>query len=146
MISPCSSMSGRWRGNKPWSIPGEDYPSGGAATTMLDIYRVVHTAHRPDCTGHLHFKSQTLTRPCALSMLATTILFSHLNPPGSPNLLRAIADYNAIGYFALIQPIFAKDGSTDPTFDRCHQGSVRCVAAVIPLLLKYPRVQARSTP
>ena len=26
-------------GNKPWSIPGEDYPSGGAVTTMLDIYK-----------------------------------------------------------------------------------------------------------
>ena len=55
---------------------------------------------------------------------------------GSPNLLRGIAKYNAIGYFAWIRPVIAEDGSIDP-MSKMTSDIIRCVASVIPLLLKY---------
>ena len=122
-------------GNKPWSIPGEDYPSGGAATTMLDIYKWF-TPHIDLIAPDIYILNpRCYEAMCAAYARDDNPLFTP-ESPGSPNLLRAIADYNAIGYFALIQPIFAEDGSIDPTL-QMSSDIVRCVAAVIPLLLKY---------
>jgi hypothetical protein len=53
------------------------------------------------------------------------------------NMFRAIADYNSLGdFFFGVERILAQDGSVRPE-NQIVVDSVRCTAAVIPLLLKY---------
>ena len=53
-----------------------------------------------------------------------------------PHKLRAIAEYNAIGYFGEIRTLLGKDGNADPESET-QRNICQCIAAVIPLLLKY---------
>jgi len=53
-----------------------------------------------------------------------------------PHKLRAIAEYNAIGYFGEIRTLLGKDGNADPESET-QRNICQCISAVIPLLLKY---------
>ena len=123
-------MEQRW-----WPIPGEAYPSGGAVSKILDIYKwftphvdlIAPDNYQLDSRG-FEFISATYSRDDNPLFVPESV--------GSPNLLRAIADYNAIGYFAWIQPVVAEDGSVDPQA-QLTSDIIRSVSAAIPLLLKY---------
>ena len=120
--------------NSLWTLPGEIYPSGGAVSKVLDIYKWF--------TPHVDMISPDDSRDFSTYK---TILASYArddNPlfapecVGGPNMFRAIADYNAIGWTAWIQISKAEDGSVHYG-PKMSMDSIRCVSAVIPLLLKY---------
>ena len=122
-------------GERPWSIPGEDYPSGGGDTMMLDIFKWF-TPHVDLIAPDLNLRNPSAYESmCAAYARDDNPLFTP-ESDGSPNMLRGIADYNAIGFFAWIRPVIAEDGSIDPISKEASD-IIRCVAAVIPLLLKY---------
>ena len=117
-----------------WTLPGKIYPSGGAVTKVLDIYKWF--------TPHVDMISPDDSRDFSSYKSILDSYAREDNPlfapecVGGPNMFRAIADYNAIGWTAWIQISQSEDGSV-------HYGpkmsidSIRCAAAVIPLLLKY---------
>ena len=123
-------MEQRW-----WPMPGEAYPSGGAVSKILDIYKwstphadfIAPDNYQLDDKG-FEFISAAYSRDDNLLFVPESV--------GSPHLLRAIAEYNAIGYCAWLRPVFADDGTFDPRA-QLTRDIIRCAAATIPLLLKY---------
>ncbi len=129
-----------WLGEGGWAIPGESYPSGGAVSKTLDIYKWF-TPHidliAPDIyIGDTQGYESTLvayTRP------DNPLFIPESSPSGSNAWLmfRALTDYNAIGYaFFAVEHILDADGSIRIEY-RQVVDSMRCVAAVIPLLLQF---------
>jgi beta-galactosidase GanA len=116
-----------------WPIPGESYPSGGPVHKVLDIYKWftpdVDTISLDNYNGDAKGKELGNVNyarddnPLFIVESQTTL-----------NMFRNIADYNAIGYFTHYEQ--AEDGSFYQEEKRRIE-NVRCVAAVIPLLLKY---------
>jgi len=124
-----------------WPLAGESYPSGGGVTKVLDIHKwftpsvdmVAPDAHVAEskayeavCTAYARDDNPFFyagNRSCRkLSCL------EHVP---------RIADYNSLGdFFFGVERVIAEDGSARP---ECQMvvDSVRCAAAVIPLLLKY---------
>jgi hypothetical protein len=123
-------MEQRW-----WPMPGEAYPSGGAVSKLIDIYKwsTPHTDFiAPDNyqldTKGFEFISASYARDDNPLFVPESA--------GSPHLLRAIADYNAIGYFAWLRTITDEDGKVDASA-LLTRDVIRCAASVIPLILKY---------
>lgn len=128
-----------WLGFPGWPIPGF-YPSGGAVWRTLDIWKCA-APHldllAPDIYS-VNFND--FKQICAQYARADNPLFvpeSGADAINARNMLRAIADYNAIGYF-----IFGVDSVLD------MQGGVRegaglfvesfhCVMSLLPLLQKF---------
>ena len=121
-------------------LPGEGYPSGGAVSKVLDIYKWF-TPHVGLIAPDIYIQdSRGYESMCSSYARDDNPLFVPESAPAgcnSWNMFRAIADYNAIGYhFFGIEHIVAEDGSVRPEFQMIVD-SVRCVAAAVPLLLKY---------
>ncbi len=129
-----------WLGESGWAIPGESYPSGGAVSKVLDIYRW--------CAPHLDLiapdiyiaDSRTYEAVCATYARDDNPLFVPESAPGGANawnMFRAVAEYGAIGYhFFAVEHIVAEDGGVRPEA-RSLVDSFRCLAAAAPLLLRY---------
>jgi hypothetical protein len=123
-------------GQNWWPIPGEGYSSGGAVTKVLDIYKWF-TPHidiiAPD---NYQENLKIFESICSSYGRDDNPLFIPESVLRGPHKLRAIADYNAIGYFGNIRPLLGKDGLVDPE-SYTQKDICQSVAAVIPLLLKY---------
>ena len=125
-------MEQRW-----WPIPGESYPSGGAVTKVLDIYKwftphvdfIAPDNYQADSRGYESICTNYSRKDNPLFLVETA---------RGPNMLRAVANNNLIGYCAsgLEWMGAAEDGSVDPEA-QTNADICRCVAAAIPLLLKY---------
>jgi hypothetical protein len=129
-----------WLGDFGWAMPGETYPSGGAVSKVLDIYKwftphidlIAPDIYIADARGY-EFQCAAYARP-------DNPLFVPESAPGGSNawnMFRALGNYNAIGYsFFALEHVVAPDGSVrleaQPIVD-----SFRCAAAAIPLLLKF---------
>jgi Domain of unknown function (DUF5597)/Beta-galactosidase len=127
-----------WMMESGWSIPGESYPSGGAVSKVLDIYKWF-TPHvdmiAPDIKPSAH---KLYAEMCATYSRADNPLFMPETPP-SPDMFRAIANYNLIGYMRMagsVESFLALDGSIRPE-SQTGVDTIRCVASAIPLILKY---------
>ena len=123
-------MEQRW-----WPMPGEAYPSGGAVSKILDIYKW--------STPHTDFIAPDNYQTDDKGFEFISASYSRDDNPlfvpesaGSPHLLRAIAEYKAIGYFAWLQPAVTEDGTFNPGA-QLTSDVIRCASAVIPLLFKY---------
>lgn len=116
-----------------WPIPGEAYPSGGPAHKVLDIYKWF--APDVDTIALDNYNGDAKGKELGNVNYARedNPLFVVESNTGL-NMFRNIADYNAVGYFTHYEQ--AEDGSLFPAEKR-RIDNVRCVAAVIPLLLKY---------
>ena len=119
-----------------WPIPGESYPSGGAVSKVLDIYKWF-TPHldliAPD---NYQLNSDNFKAVCATYARDDNPFFMP-ETIGNQNMFRAIADYNSLGnFFFGLEFILAQDGSVRPECQTIVD-SMQCAAAVIPLLLKY---------
>ena len=116
-----------------WVRAGESYPSGGGVSKVLDIYKW-YTPHldiiAPD---NYELDAKGFAEVCANYAREDNPLFVIESNTGL-NMFRNIADYNAVGYFTHYEQ--NEDGSLFPEEKR-RIDNVRCVAAVIPLLLKY---------
>jgi hypothetical protein len=121
-------MDQRW-----WPIAGEAYPSGGAVRKVLDIYKWF-TPHidliAPDnYVGDV----RSFERNCAAYSRDDNPFFVP-ESLGGLQMLRAIADYNAVGYTAWIR--VAPDNSVNPEM-QLTMNIIGFVEAAIPLLLKF---------
>jgi beta-galactosidase GanA len=126
--------------SRNWAIPGESYPSGGPVAKVLDIYKwftphvdmIVPDIYINDSKSHEAVLA-AYTRDDNPLFIAETAITG----PTVWNMFRAIADYNAIGY-NIFSPeyVVTDDGSVHPDF-KSVVDSFRCLAATIPLLLKY---------
>jgi hypothetical protein len=127
-----------WMMEQGWPIPGESYPSGGAVSKVLDIYKwfAPHIDFiAPDIKPRAHKLYESM---CAAYSSDDNPLYLPETPP-SPDLFRAIADYNLIGYHRMggsIESIVAPDGSLRPE-SQLGVDTIRCVASAIPLILKF---------
>jgi len=119
-----------------WNIPGESYPSGGAVTRVLDIYKwftphldiIAPDNYLQDMEGFKHI--------CAAYARDDNPFFMP-ETAGDQNMFRAIADYNSIGnFFFGVEYILNEDGMVRPECQTLVD-NIRCTSAVIPLLLKY---------
>jgi hypothetical protein len=123
-------------GQNWWPLPGESYPSGGAVIKVLDIYKW-YTPHidliAPD---NYQDNLRAFESVCSAYSRDDNPLFVPESVLKGPNKLRAIADYDAIGYFGEIRTLLGKDGAPDPE-SQTQKDICRCISAVIPLLLKY---------
>jgi hypothetical protein len=129
-----------WLGENDWQFAGESYPSGGAVSEMLDLYRwaaphidlIAPDIYIPDSLGY-----ETI---CDNYSRDDNPLFVPESAPGGSNawlMFRAIADYDAVGYaFFAAETILDAQGAVRPEAQPIVD-SFRCVAAAIPLLLKY---------
>ena len=130
-----------WLGEGGWSIPGETYPSGGAVSKVLDIYKW--------CAPHVDLiapdiyiaDSRGYEAACATYARDDNPLFVPESAPRGSNawlMFRAIADYGAVGYhhFA-VEQVLSEDNVTIRPESRMLVDSFRCVAAIAPLLLQY---------
>jgi hypothetical protein len=124
-----------------WPIPGEAYPSGGAVTKVLDIYKWF-TPHVDMISPDAHVAdTKNYEAVCAAYTREDNPFFMpETGAAGNAhawNMFRSIANYNCLGeFFFGVERILAPDGSVRPE-NQIVVDSVRCTAAVIPLLLKY---------
>jgi len=120
-----------------WMTAGETYPSGGAVTKVLDFYKSF-TSHldliAPDIK---YYNTRKFEAVSAAYSREDNPLFFPETPPAL-GLFRAISDYNLQGYSRMffLESIVAEDGSVRPEA-KLGVDTVRCVAAAIPLILKY---------
>jgi hypothetical protein len=128
-------------GQNWWPLPGEAYPSGGAVLKVLDIYKWF-TPHVDMISPDMHIAdSKNYDAVCAGYARDDNPFFNpETGGAGNShawNMFRAIADYNCLGdFFFGVEKVIAEDGSARPE-NQTVVDSVRCMAAVIPLLLKY---------
>jgi len=126
-----------WLMEHHWFVrAGESYPSGGAVSKVLDIYKWF-TPHldlvAPD---NYQLDSKDFEEICA-SYARDDNPFFMPETIGDPNMFRAIADYNCLGnFFFGVEFILAEDGSIRPE-SQTTADCIRCTAAISPLLLKY---------
>jgi len=124
-------MEQRW-----WPMPGEAYPSGGAVSKTLDVYKWF--------TAHVDFIAPDNYQPDSRGYEAVCATYARDDNPlflvettRGPSVFRALADYNLIGYCTMgLEWIAAGDGLIDPE-SQTNIDICRCLAASIPLLLKY---------
>jgi len=129
-----------WLGEGSWRIPGLTYPAGGAVAGVLDIWKwstphidlIAPDIYRSDWPGYLE--------SCAAYARLDNPLFVPESAPAGHNahhVFRAVADYDAIGYACFgVESVLADDGSVRPEA-RTLVESFRCLAAALPLLLRY---------
>ena len=119
---------------------------GGAVSRVLDIYKW-STPHVDIIAPDIYIRdTKGFEFACAAYSRDDNPLFlpesvQEVTDGGKSsqiwNMFRAIADYNLIGYFFFgVEYIVTRDGSFRPEF-RMLVESIQCMAAVIPLLLKY---------
>ena len=129
-----------WLGEIGWRIAGESYPSGGAVSRTLDIYKWF-TPHIDLIAPDIYTANDRgYQAVCALYARNDNPLFIPESAPGGSNawnIFRALGDYGAIGYaFFAIEHILAEDGSIRADHAMLVD-SFRSAAAAIPLLLQY---------
>ncbi len=129
-----------WLGEVEWRVAGDSYPSGGAVSKVLDVYKwcapnldlIAPDIYLADARGY--------EAVCAAYNRTDNPLFVPESAVGGTNaglLFRAIAEHGAIGYFCFgVERIVAPDGSLRPEAQEIA-GSFRCAAAAVPLLLEH---------
>ncbi len=129
-----------WLGENGWRIPGESYPSGGAVTKVLDLYKWA-TPHVDLVAPDIYIgDAEGYDAICEAYARTDNPLFVPESAPGGSNplrMFRAIGLYDAVGYaFFAIERVIDEEGEVRPTLQPLVD-SVRCVATAVPLLLKY---------
>jgi hypothetical protein len=126
-----------WLMEADLAVAGETYPSGGAVTKTLDIFKWF-TPHvdmiSPDLEYNNTMRYQKL---CAAYSRPDNPLFFPETPP-TTNLFRAIADYNLVGYSWMggFDHIMGDNGAIRPEMQDVVN-TVHCIVSAIPLILKY---------
>jgi hypothetical protein len=129
-----------WLGEVEWGIAGDSYPSGGAVTKVLDIYRWFAPyldLIAPDIYPQDPFGFRRLCEAYSRDDNPLLVPESPTGGANAWNIFRAIADHNAIGYACFgVERMLEDDGTFRPAAQELA-GSWQAVAAAIPLILKY---------
>ncbi len=117
-----------------WPVPGECYPSGCPVTKVLDIYKWFARSVDVIAPDNPHTNIKQRGDVSAKYARVDNPLLIVEAPGRLIGMFHDIADYNAIGYFVHYEQ--TEDGIVTPAYNRGIE-LIRCVAAAIPLLLKY---------
>jgi hypothetical protein len=132
-INAAVSIVNGWREAVPDEIPGNGMP----VPKVLDIYKwfTPHIALVAPDIKHVDYR--TYEELCAVYARDDNPLFMPETPP-LLYVFQAIAKYNLLGFHRMggLEAIAAKDGTVNPE-SKIGVDTVRCIASVIPLLLKY---------
>jgi hypothetical protein len=128
-----------WLGYPGWPIPGF-YPSGGAVWRTIDVWKCAAPHIDLIAPDIYQVNFNDYKEICAQYSRADNPLFvpeSGADGVNARNMLRAIADYNALGYF-----IFAVDSILDMQGNvresaQLFVESFRSVTGLLPLLQKF---------
>jgi len=129
-----------WLGEMYWRIAGESFPSGGATSKTLDIYKWF-TPHVDLIAPDIYISdTKGFESICANYSRADNPFFVPESLPLGSNawlIFRAIADYHAIGYHVFaIENTLGPDGEVIPPCKMLVE-SFHCLRTVLPLLHKY---------
>ncbi|MGI6367081.1 MAG: DUF5597 domain-containing protein [Anaerolineae bacterium] len=129
-----------WLGEAGWRAPGGTYPSGGAVSFALDLWKWA-TPHIDLIAPDIYIADADGYRAiCEAYARPDNPLFVPESAPGSSNawhMFHAIANTSAIGYhFFAIEHLVGPDGGVNPPAADIV-GSFHAVASAIPLLLRY---------
>ena len=134
-----------WMNPKWWTLHGAQAVDYTEREILMDIYRWA-TPHLETIAPDIYAtESRSFEIQCAIHAREDNPLFT-TETSGDLNMFRAIAQFNAVGYhMAGIENIIDKDGNVYPATQHIAD-NIKCVASVIPLLLKYQgmgRIYAR---
>ena len=129
-----------WLDFNTWNVPGMSYPSGGAVTKTLDIWKCATRAidfispdnYKPDVETYWHI----------MDVYARDDNPLYIPESGNTNanirgIFRTIAEKNCIGNHIFgIERIFQNDGQPRPIHQQIAK-SMRMVSAVLPLINRY---------
>ena len=129
-----------WLREAGWRQPGGTYPSGGAVTRTLDIWKWA-TPHIDLIAPDIYIADADGYREvCDAYARDDNPLFVPESAPWGSNawnMFYALANCSAVGYhFFAIEHIVGPDGGVNPIAQDIV-GSFHATAAAIPLLLKY---------
>jgi len=129
-----------WIAENSWRLPGADYPSGGAVTPMLDLWKWL-TPHIDLIAPDIYVENPDLYRQvAAVYHRPDNPLFipeSGGTLSNSLNLFYAIADLHATGYAVFgTESLLNEAGTVKPSALPAVE-SFQFVAAVLPLIEKY---------
>ena len=131
-----------WLDNQGWNIPGLSYPSGGAVSKTLDIWK--WTCRSIDFIAPDIYKmdSRSYCEICGTYDREDNPLFipeSIMHESNSRNMFYALANHNVIGFHTFgIESILTEEGKVRPEAEALV-GSFQAAASVIPLIIKYRR-------
>jgi len=129
-----------WLGETGWAVAGDDYPSGGPVSKVLDIYRwfaphldlIAPDIYVQDASGY-----RAICEHYSRDDNPLFVPESAIGGANAWNMFRALAEYNAIGYACFgIERMLDDDGNVRPEHAEVAD-SFRCASAAIPLLLRY---------
>ncbi len=125
-----------WTPPKWWTLHGAQAIDYVEREILMDLYRWA-TPHLETIAPDIYTReSRDFERQCDIHTRPDNPLFT-TETSGDQNMFRAIAQFNAVGYhMAGIENIFDKDGNVYPATQHIAN-NIKCVASVIPLLLKY---------
>lgn len=129
-----------WLDNQGWNIPGLSYPSGGAVSKTLDIWK--WNCKSIDLIAPDIYKtdSRSYCETCSTYDREDNLLFipeSVMHESNSRNMFYALANYNTIGFHTFgIENILAADGELRQEA-YALVGSFQAVSAAVPLIIKY---------
>jgi hypothetical protein len=125
-----------WMNPKWWTLHGAQAVDYTEREILMDIYRWA-TPHLETIAPDIYAtESRSFEIQCAIHAREDNPLFT-TETSGDLNMFRAIAQFNAVGYhMAGIENIIDKDGNVYPATQHIAD-NIKCVASVIPLLLKY---------
>lgn len=140
-----------WSEQMRWRVPGVNYPSGGATTATLDLWKWA-TPDLDLIAPDIYIRNANdYKRMCETYARHDNPLFvaeSACHESNALNMFYAIAEYNAVGYAMFgIEDILTEDGAIRSQF-QAVVSSFRSTAAILPLLMAcrgtatiYPVVQ-----
>jgi hypothetical protein len=129
-----------WLDNQGWNIPGLSYPSGGAVSKTLDIWK--WTCRNIDLIAPDIYKmdSRSYCEICSTYDREDNLLFipeTVMDESNSRNMFYAMANYNVIGFHSFgIESILTEEGKIRREADALA-GSFRAASAAIPLIMQY---------
>ena len=129
-----------WLGEMYWRIAGESFPSGGATSKTLDIYKW-YTLNIDLIAPDIYISdNKGFEQICANYSRTDNPFFVPESLPFGSNawlIFRAIADYHAIGYHVFaIENTLEPDGTVIPPAQMLAE-SYRCLRTALPLLHEY---------
>jgi hypothetical protein len=128
-----------WLGGDGWQVPGF-YPAGGPIAALLGIWKAA-TPHLDTIAPDIYIgNSERYRRVCAEYRRPDNSLFipeSGANDSNAMNMLRAIAEYDAIGFFCFaVDSVLDLDGRLRPEAE-LFAASFASVQAMLPLILRH---------
>ena len=139
-VHPIVYYANVWLGEQGWQLPGL-YPAGGAVGRTLDIWKAA-APHLDLLAPDIYLANHgDYNRACEVYSRPDNPLFvpeSAAAGHNALNMMRAIADYGAIGYSCFaIDTVLTPDGSAIREEARLFAESFASVRNLLPLLIRY---------